>query len=508
MAKKITRRDVLGYSAAALAGGVTMWAGRAHAQTAGGPGPYQPSVGPQSATQGNRPYWEKSYSGGPVNVRPLSPGLPGKHYKPVVVPTGRALPFKIVDGVKVFHLIAEEVEHYFDSGLRAKCWGYSGLVNSTVIEAVEGERVRIYVTNRLPAPTSVHWHGIYLPNGMDGVSALTQPSIRPGETFKYEWTLRQHGTFMYHSHHDTMTQEGMGLIGMFVIHPRNPVPEYHVDRDFAIMLSEWAIEAGTSRPNTIESSGFNILTMNGKCFPSTDPLVCKTGDKVRIRFGNLSAMDHHPIHLHGYYFRITGTDGNDIPLSAQWPETSVLVGVGQTRNIEFIADAPGDWAMHCHMTHHVMNQMGHDFPNMVGVKPGDLDQRIGSLLPGYMTMGQTGMEMGRMTDVMPVPRNSIPMKGTVGPFGDYIGMGGMFTLVKVRDQLRSYEDPGWYKHPPGTVSPKASAHDLARDRIDVNERTASAIGRMPKSPTTRLARVDAMHPSRKAHIARWGRRPK
>jgi hypothetical protein len=460
----------------------------------------------QHDPEGNRSHWADSYSGGPVNVKPLRPGLPGKDYRPVVVPTGHTLPFKIVDGVKVFHLIAEETEHYFDTGLRATCWGYNSHVNGTVIEAVEGERIRIYVTNRLPAPTSVHWHGVYLPNGMDGVSALTQPSIKPGETFKYEWTLRQHGTFMYHSHHDTMTQEGMGLIGMFVIHPRQPAPEYHVDRDFAILLSEWAIEAGTSRPNTLVMSDFNILTMNGKCFPSTAPLVCKTGDKVRIRLGNLSAMDHHPIHLHGYYFRVTATDGEDIPLTAQWPETSVLVGVGQTRNIEFIADAPGDWAMHCHMTHHVMNQMGHDFPNMVGLKPGDLDERIRSLLPSYMTMGHTGMEMGRMVDVMAMPQNSIPMKGAVGPFGEYIGMGGMFTIVKVRDRLKSYDaDPGWYQHPPGTVSLQASAQDLARDGIDVNAVTASATGK-PNASQPRLAYVDPVSPAMKAHLARWGRR--
>jgi manganese oxidase len=158
-------------------------------------------------------------------AEPLQPVLPGKGYKPVVVPNGRTLPFKIVDGVKVFHLIAEAVEHYFDSGLRAKCWAYNGYVSSAVIEAVEGERVRIYVTNRLPVATSVHWHGIYLPNGMDGVGGLTQPYIKPGETAKYEYTLRQHGTFMFHSHHDEMTQMGMGLIGMFVIHPRQPAPE-------------------------------------------------------------------------------------------------------------------------------------------------------------------------------------------------------------------------------------------------------------------------------------------
>jgi hypothetical protein len=184
-------------------------------------------------------------------------------------------------------------------------------------------------------------------------------------------------------------------------------------------------------------------------------------------------MDHHPIHIHGHYFRITATDGEDIPLSAQWPETTVLVAVGQTRTIEFIADAPGDWAFHCHMTHHIMNQMGHEIPNMVGMQPGDLDEKIRPLLPTYMTMGHTGMDMGKMAEVMPMPANSIPMKGAVGPFGDSILMGGMFTIVKVRDHLQSYDqDPGWYQHPPGTVALKASAADLARDGIDVNAQTA------------------------------------
>lgn len=466
MAKKISRRQILGISAATLAGGVALWNKDGQAKDHGGAGQYQPAVSAKS--QAGRAYWEKSYSGGPVDVKPLPPLHPGKGYTPVVVPAGGVLPFRIVDGVKVFHLICEDVDHAFDSGLRAKCWGFNGRVNSTVIEAVEGERIRIYVTNRLTVATAIHWHGLYLPNGMDGVGGLTQPYIRPGDTVKYEWTLRQHGTFMYHSHHDEMTQMGMGMIGMFVIHPRKPLPEYRVDRDFVIMLSEWVIEAGTARPNTVKDSGFNILTMNGKVFPSTAPLVCKTGDKIRIRLGNLGAMDHHPIHLHGFHFRITATDGEDIPLSAQWPETTTLVAVGQTRNIEFIADAPGDWAMHCHMTHHVMNQMGHEFPNMVGMKPGDVEEKIRPLLPAYMMMGHTGMDMGKMAEVMPYPQNTISMKGATGPFGDYISMGGMFTVVKVRDGLKSYDgDPGWYQHPPGTVALKASESDLRRDGIKI-----------------------------------------
>jgi manganese oxidase len=487
MEEQMSRREMLGLSAATI-GAVTALTAGAQAGTGEHPG-HAPPEAEAPRTGPERPYWEASYSGGPSNVKPLTPGRPGKDYKPVVVPTGYTLPWKVVGGVKVFYLIAEEADHAFDAGLRAKCWAYNGHVNSTVIEAVEGERVRIYVTNRLSVATSVHWHGIYLPNGMDGVGGLTQPYIKPGETAKYEFTLRQHGTFMFHSHHDEMTQMGMGLIGLFIIHPRNPTPQYLVDRDFAIMLSEWAIAPGTARPNTMEMTDFNILTMNGKVFPSTGPLVCKTGDKVRIRLGNLGAMDHHPIHIHGYHFRVTATDGEDIPLSAQWPETTVLVGVGQTRTIEFIADAPGDWAFHCHMTHHVMNQMGHEFPNMVGVKPGDLDEKIRPLLPGYMTMGHTGMDMGRMAEVMPMPANSIPMKGAVGPFGDYISMGGMFTIIKVRDRLESYDkDPGWYQHPRGTVALKASAADLARDGIDVHAPTPRAANSALNASAPRRAR--------------------
>jgi FtsP/CotA-like multicopper oxidase with cupredoxin domain len=474
MEKKLSRRQILGIGAASIAGSVALLGKESHAVPNGGGSPYQPLPG-AAAKSVNRPYWEKSYSGGAIDVKPLPPVLPGKGYKPVVVPNGAALPFKVVDGVKVFHLVAEEVDHFFDAGLRAKCWGFNDRVNGTVLEAVEGERVRIYVTNKLPVSTAIHWHGFYLPNGMDGVGGLTQPYIKPRDTVKYEWTLRQHGTLMYHAHHDEMTQMGMGMIGMFVVHPRSPAPEYSVERDFALLLSEWVIEAGTARPNTLKMNDSNILTINGKVFPSTAPLVCKTGEKVRLRAGNLSAMSHHPLHIHGHHFRITATDGEAIPLSAQWPETTALIGVGQTRDLEFIADAPGDWALHCHMTHHVMNQMGHQFPNLVGMKPGGLDDAIRPLLPAYMTMGHEGMDMGRMAEVMPMPNNTIAMKGKVGPFGDYISMGGMMTVLKVRDRLRSYhEDPGWYDHPAGTVAMKASETELVRDGIDVGEKAVSA----------------------------------
>ncbi|HEY2895229.1 MAG TPA: multicopper oxidase domain-containing protein, partial [Pirellulales bacterium] len=324
-------------------------------------------------------------------------------------------------------------------------------------------KVRIYVSNKLPEPTTVHWHGMITPNGMDGVGGLSQKAIAPGETYKYEFVLRQAGTLMYHSHHDEMTQMGMGLTGLFIIHPRNPSAP-PPDRDFAILLHEWRIDVGTSRPNPNEMSDFNILTMNGKVFPATQPLIVRRGDRVRIRLGNLSAMEHHPIHLHGYRFRVTEFTEGPLPEAAQFEEGTILVPVGATRTVEFVADNPGDWAFHCHMTHHVMNQMGHQFPNMIGVDTAGIDDKLHDALPGFMMMGQAGMAgMGEMA--MRKPANSIPMLGGRGPH-DYITMGGMFTILKVREKLDSYdEDPGWYENPAGTLATLASAEDFSANGI-------------------------------------------
>lgn len=367
-------------------------------------------------------------------------------YTPVVVPNGVTLPFRMEGGVKVFHLIAEPVRREFAPGLVVECWGYNGVTPGPVIEAVEGDRVRILVTNKLPEPTSIHWHGILLPNGMDGVSGLTQPSIKPGETYQYELTLRQHGTQMYHPHADEMVQMALGMMGQFIIHPKRPVGP-RVDRDFAIMLHEWFVPPGGARPDPSVMTEFNLFTFNSRVFPGTAPLVVKKGQRVRIRFGNLS-MNSHPIHLHGTRFLITGTDGGPIAPSAQWPETTVNVPVGTTRDIEFIAEEPGDWVLHCHKSHHTMNQMGHGVPNMIGVPQIGVQEKIRKQLPGYMGMGESGMD--EMNDMgMPLPRNTLPMMSGDGPFGA-IGMGGMFTLLKIREDLRSYEDPGWYKPPAGT----------------------------------------------------------
>ncbi len=378
----------------------------------------------------------------------LSSGGTGLSYRPVVTPNGSTLPWTMKDGVKEFRLVAEPVEREFAPGMTVKCWGYNGQTPGPTIEAVEGDRVRFFVTNRLPEHTSIHWHGILLPNGMDGVSGLNQPPILPGETFVYEFTLRQHGTQMYHPHADEMLQMAVGMMGLFIIHPRDPIKPA-IDRDFAYMLHEWAIHPGTYRPDPSVMTDFNMFTFNSRVFPGTDPLIVRTGQRVRIRVGNLS-MDSHPIHLHGFRFKITGTDGGPIAASAQWPETTVNVPVGATRDIEFVADAPGDWILHCHKSHHTMNAMAHDIPNTLGADQSKLDQRMRQILPGYMAMGEDGMSaMQDMGTHMKGPENTLPMMNGKGPFGN-LEMGGMFTVVKVRDGITSYADPGWYEYPAGT----------------------------------------------------------
>lgn len=221
------------------------------------------------------------------------------------------------------------------------------------IEANEGDRVRIVLHNELPEPTTLHLHGLELPNVMDGVPGLTQDPIMPGESFAYELDLHQNGTFFYHSH--GAMQEALGMVGLFIIHPR----EAHspsVDHDFSLILQEWAILPGASIPNTL-SMEFNFFTINGRTAPYMTPMVVRLGDRVRIRLVNFSVIDHHPMHLHGVTFWVTGNEGGRIPESAWVPGNNVLVAVAQAREIEFIANNPGDWVLHCHMFHHMMNHM-------------------------------------------------------------------------------------------------------------------------------------------------------
>ena len=357
---------------------------------------------------------------------------------------GQSLAWKMVDGAKQFHLRASAFEHEFAPGCRAKCWGYNGTTPGPTLEAVEGDRVRVLVSNELPEPTSVHWHGILLPNGMDGVSGLNQAEIAPGETWAYEFTLRQHGTYMYHPHADEMTQMAFGMMGMFIVHPRVPV-QPRVDRDFTFLLHNWSLRPGTYRPDPSIMTDFNLWTFNSRVYPGIDPLIVGLGERVRLRIGNLS-MYNHPIHLHGHRFWVTGSDGGRWPQALWRPEVTEIVGVGQTRDLEFVADNPGDWSLHCHMAHHTMNAMGHGIANPVGVDQSGIDDRLRALLPGYTAMGSDGMyehERHAAMGHMQGPENTLPMLTGQGPFGP-LGMGGMFTVVKIRDRLHGDSDPGWY----------------------------------------------------------------
>ena len=382
-------------------------------------------------------------------TQPPPPPPNGRPYNPVVTLNGWSLPWRMNKGVKEFHLVAEPVVREIAPGMKANLWGYNGQSPGPTIEVVEGDRVRIFVTNRLPEHTSIHWHGQRLPNGMDGVTGLTQPGIQPGKTFVYEFVARRPGTFMYHPHADEMVQMAMGMIGFWVTHPKNPA-QHRVDRDFVFLLNAYDIEPGSYTPRVNEMLDFNLWTFNSRAFPGIDTMNVRLNDRVRIRVGNLT-MTNHPIHLHGHEFEVTGTDGGWTRPESRWPEVTTDVGVGQMRAIEFIANEPGDWAFHCHKSHHTMNAMGHDVPNLIGVDHRGVAEKITKLVPDYMVMGEKGGSMGDME--MPLPENTLPMMTGQGPFGG-VEMGGMFTVLKVRKDQKpgDYKDPGWYKHPAGTVA--------------------------------------------------------
>jgi manganese oxidase len=310
--------------------------------------------------------------------------------------------------------------------------------------------VRIFVTNKLPEHTTIHWHGMLLPNGMDGVGGLTQPHIPAGKTFVYEFEIKGSGTFMYHPHSDEMVQMAMGLMGSLVVHPKDPQFR-RVDRDFVFIMSSYRFDPGTSLPQVSEMTDFNIWTFNARVFPGIDVMPVRLSDRVRIRMANLT-MTNHPIHLHGHHFAVSCTDGGWVPESAQRPETTIDVPVGAIHAVDLVADAPGDWAFHCHKSHHTMNAMGHQVKNFIGLAERDLGKALSRAAPNAMAMGTDGMAMmGEMA--MPLPANTLPMMTGTGSFGP-IEMGGMFTVMKVREDLApgDYRDPGWYKHPQGTVA--------------------------------------------------------
>jgi FtsP/CotA-like multicopper oxidase with cupredoxin domain len=302
------------------------------------------------ATEQERDKQEQSQLAGPVSV--VTPGI-------------ETLPFELDGAIKVFRLRAEPVTIRFQdmsdsTGARRRpieAWGYNGSVIGPTIEITEGDRVRIHVENGLPDPTTVHWHGLHVPIGMDGVAGISQEPIPPGESFTYEFTVNQHGTYFYHPHFMGAKQVGMGMAGFFIVHPRNPTPDQLVDRDYAYFLQVWMIHPGSPQPDTLEMNNFNYFSMNGKPAPSIVPMSAKIGEKVRIRVANLSMLTH-PIHLHGHTYRVTEYGAGFLPPAQQIIANTINISSAEVRTLEFVAGPnPGQWVFHCHFMHHTMNDM-------------------------------------------------------------------------------------------------------------------------------------------------------
>lgn len=303
-------------------------------------------------------------AGAQTSPAPLAPAE-RRSYRPVVVPGIATLPFELDGDVKVFRLKAEKVTIRFQDmsdprGVARRpinAWGYNGSVIGPTIECVEGDRVRIHVTNNLSEATTVHWHGLHIPIEMDGVTGISQDPIEPGETFTYEFTLEQHGTYFYHPHHMGAKQVGMGMSGFFIVHPRDPEPHQIVDRDFAYFLQIWMIQPGSTIPDTLEMSDFNYFTMNGRPAPDVVPMAAKIGEKVRIRVVNLSMLTH-PIHLHGHTFKVTEYGAGFVPEVQQIRANTINISSAEERTFEFVAGPrAGKWLFHCHFMHHTMNDM-------------------------------------------------------------------------------------------------------------------------------------------------------
>jgi FtsP/CotA-like multicopper oxidase with cupredoxin domain len=271
---------------------------------------------------------------------------------PMVTPDVADLPHEMDGNAKVFHLVAEPAKRKIAPFKTIDAWGYNGSCPGPTIQVQQGDRVRVVFENRLPESTSLHWHGLEIPIEQDGVPYISQKPVAPGEKYVYEFTVHQEGTFFYHAH--SAMQEMMGQIGFFVAHPEKDYRP-RVDHDYGLILQEWAVLPSNTIPNTAAME-FNWLTFNGVSAPMSTPLLARLGSRVRLRILNLG-MDHHPVHLHGHQFVVTGTEGGRAPESTWYPMNTVLVGVAQARVVEFEAKYPGAWMIHCHLPHHMMNSM-------------------------------------------------------------------------------------------------------------------------------------------------------
>lgn len=277
--------------------------------------------------------------------------------------------------VREFQLVAKEAAWEIVKGVSVPAITYNGQVPGPLIRVTEGDTVRVTLKNELNEATAIHWHGLHVPNNMDGVPPLTQQGIEPGETFTYEFPASHAGTFMYHSHLNAAEQIDRGLYGTLIIDPAQPT-KTKFDQEFTMMIGAWNTNAtgmtmpdGSTMPADDSDSmamDYNYYTINGKAFPDTTPWTVKEGDLVRVRIMNISNLVH-PMHLHGGDFTVVAKDGEPIRPELQQTINNLPVNAGETFDIVFRADNPGTWVFHCHELHHTEND---------GVEPGGLIQVI------------------------------------------------------------------------------------------------------------------------------------
>ncbi|HVW32360.1 MAG TPA: multicopper oxidase domain-containing protein [Acidimicrobiia bacterium] len=253
----------------------------------------------------------------------------------------QVLPPKVLsDGTKEFDLTAKIVDWEMEPGKTVKAWTYNGVVPGPTLKVAVGDKVKVVLTNELPESTSIHFHGLKTPNDMDGVPDITQAPIKPGQTFTYTFTAQGPAVGMYHSHQDAVTQVPNGLAGAFLI-GEEPVPHgVTVSQEIPMMLND----AGTIG-----------LSLNGKSFPATAPVVAKLGDYLMVHYLN-EGMMAHPMHLHGMVQTVIAKDG--IPLSQPYDADTILVAPGERYTVLVHADTPGVWAWHCHILSHAESDQG------------------------------------------------------------------------------------------------------------------------------------------------------
>ena len=356
----------------------------------------------------------------------LGPGVTSN--TPVITTDIGDLPFTMDGNTKVFQLTAEVVRQQIHPMKSIDVWGFNGSAPGPTIQVNQGDHVRVIFENHLPEPTSMHWHGFEDTIANDGMPGISQPPVKPGGRFVYEFDIHQEGTYFYHSH--MAMQEMAGMLGGFIMHPKEPYRP-HCDKDFLVHLQEYAVLPSNTVPNTMNME-FNWLVFNGKAGPATTPLIVRLGDRVRIRFVNLG-MDHHPMHMHGHTFWVTGTEGGRIPETAWWPGNTVLVGVAQARAAEFVADNPGDWMLHCHLPHHMMNQMASNVGKMTriaGTQPGgDMNTGMG------MLQGTSGVPLGE--DYRPTLGRGL---GGVGDASDIVSTNGPMSQKEAMAGMSGMQD--------------------------------------------------------------------